>query len=137
MRKYEQGLKTLAEGIKKNDKLVVLLGGSASNVEADLNSIGLFPDVIKSPPRQCLTDYVDDIKMIAADTGRPLIVVEDHSLTNGKIHFISEHFPDIEVVSIIGKKYTKIFPNCKVYEVDEEEVNNLHKTRSTPPASKQ
>ena len=136
MNKYEKGLSYLANQLAENKKTVILLGGSASHLESDLAAIGSFPKTVKSPPRQCLTDYVDDVRKIAKNSEDDIVIVEDHSLSNGKIMFLGEHFPDVEVVSVVGKKPIKYMPNCRVLEIEPSETDILHKRRSTPPADK-
>lgn len=135
MVKYERGLRYLARYLTKNKSTVVLLGGSAANVESDLTAIGSSPRIVKSPSRQCLTDYVEDVKRIAAGE-TDVVVVEDHSISNGKILFIGEKLPHVEVVSIIGKRAVRFLPNCRVLEVDKDEAEMLHRKRSTSPAYK-
>jgi hypothetical protein len=136
MSKYKEGLIHLANQLAENGKVVVLLGGSASYIEADLASIESFPKTVKSPSRQSLTNYVDDVKKIVENSEDDIVIVEDHSLTNGKILFLGEHFPDIDVVSVVGKKPINYMPNCRVLEIEPSEADTLHKKRSTPPADK-
>jgi hypothetical protein len=138
MSKYQNGLERLAKHLATDGSqtTVVLLGGSASHVEADLAAIGSYPKIVKSPPRQCLTDYVVDVEAVTHSQRGQVMVVEDHSLTNGKALFIGEHLPDVQVVSIVGKQAIRTLPNCQVLEIDPAEADMLHRRRSTPPADK-
>ncbi len=129
---YESGLKYLAKYLASKETTIVLLGKSAAHIEDDLARLGSHPNIIRSPQRQILTDYVDMLKRIQqANTDQEIMVVEDHSRTNGKIRFIAERLPSVEVVSVVGKTSVTNLSNCRVLEIDPIQAEELHAARST------